>query len=91
MFQLVVQVSHSVIPSVHVPPSLTVTCQLPKLRLKAGLNTYTSGNTNLAQSRPNLLKSYRQILLTASWPAYILTMDVTRHFTGIVHDKRLQM
>ena len=34
---------------------------------------------------------FQEILLTASWLAYILTMDVTRHFAGMVHDKRLQM
>ena len=51
----------------------------------------STGNTNLAQNRPNLPKSYRRVLLTASWPVTILTMDVTRHFTGMVHDKRLQM
>jgi hypothetical protein len=38
-----------------------------------------------------LICQYRQVLLTASWLATILTMDVTRHFARMVHDKRLQM
>ena len=61
------------------------------LLIKSVFISVFTGNTNLAQGRPNLPKSYRQVLLTASWLATILTMDVTRHFTGMVHDKRLQM
>ena len=51
----------------------------------------STGNTNFNQSRPNLPKRYRQVLLTASLPAYILTRYVMRHYAGTVHDKRLQM
>jgi hypothetical protein len=57
----------------------------------ASSDAVSTGNTNLAHSRPNLPKSNRQNLLTASWLAYILTMDVTRHYAEMVHDKRLQM
>ena len=52
----------------------------------------SSGTTNLAQCRPNLPESFTgSILLTSHALAHILTLDVMRHYAGMVRDKTLEM